>query len=264
MISYQGLTVGYGRRLLIENADTAMMSGRLVALLGRNGAGKSSLLRATIGLDKPVAGNVTIAGCDISAMTAAERARSIAAVTTERIRIANLRCDVVVGMGRAPYTGWAGSLSRADRIAVGEALEAVDMQSFASHTMDSMSDGECQRVMIARALAQDTPAMVLDEPTSFLDLPNRYELCLLLKRLAAERGKCVLFSTHELDIALTIADDIALIDTPDLIFGPASTVAASGAIERLFSSPNLAANMEGGGLLPTVVRRCHSRTTPAE
>ncbi len=239
MIRLENLTVGHGRRLLIQQATADMKSHRLIALLGRNGAGKSSLLRVITGLDRPIGGKVEICGRDIAEIGSAGRARLISAVTTERVRVANLRCSEVVGMGRAPYTGWAGSLSREDSEVVARSLDAVGMGGFADRTMDSMSDGECQRVMIARALAQDTPAVVLDEPTSFLDLPNRYELCLLLKRLAAEQGKCIVFSTHELDIALTLADDIALIDTPHLVYGATKEVAASGAIERLFSSPNI-------------------------
>lgn len=240
MIRLENLTVGHGKRLLIENATADMKSHRLIALIGRNGAGKSSLLRVITGLDRPVEGKVTVSGRDILSIGSGERAHLIAAVTTERVRVDNLRCAEVVGMGRAPYTGWAGSLSREDNEVVKKSLEAVGMGSFANRTMDSMSDGECQRVMIARALAQDTPAVVLDEPTSFLDLPNRYELCLLLKRLAAEQGKCIIFSTHELDIALNLADDIALIDTPQLVYGTSDQVAASGAIERLFSSQGIA------------------------
>lgn len=114
-------------------------------------------------------------------------------------------------------------------------LELVGMAAFAGKTMDRMSDGECQRVMIARALAQDTPIILLDEPTSFLDLPNRYELCTLLRRLAHDHRKCILFSTHELDIALSLCDSIALIDTPQLIHLSVDEMIAAGHIARLFS-----------------------------
>ena len=115
-------------------------------------------------------------------------------------------------------------------------LASVSMEAYASRTMDKMSDGECQRIMIARALAQSTAIILLDEPTSFLDLPNRYELCSLLARLAHDEGKCILFSTHELDIALSLADSIALIDPPQLHCLPTAEMARSGHIERLFSN----------------------------
>ena len=119
-------------------------------------------------------------------------------------------------MGRAPYTNWIGHLQESDRDIVASALEAVGMTDYASRTMDSMSDGECQRIMIARALAQAKPEILLDEPTSFLDLTNRYELCALLARLAHQGNKCILFSTHELHTAMELCDDIAVIDTPHI------------------------------------------------
>lgn len=234
MIRLEDLTVGYGSRMLIEHADCEFVSGRLVALIGRNGSGKSTLLRALAGLSHPQGGRVLIGGRDIAKMPASERARAVAFVTTERVRIANMRCRDIVALGRAPYTDWIGRLSTADEKIVGEALSTVGMEDYADRTMDKMSDGECQRVMVARALAQDTPAILLDEPTSFLDMPNRYQLCKLLRRLCREQGKSIVFSTHELDIALNICDDIALVDTPRLITLPSAEMEASGHIRRLF------------------------------
>ena len=125
-------------------------------------------------------------------------------------------------------------MQQADRDIVSRSLSLVGMSSFARKTMDRMSDGECQRILIARALAQDTPVILLDEPTAFLDLPNRYELCLLLKRLAQEEDKCILFSTHDLDIALSLCDSIMLIDNPHMYTLPTPEMVASGHIERLF------------------------------
>jgi iron complex transport system ATP-binding protein len=129
---------------------------------------------------------------------------------------------------------------------VERSLELVGMAAFAEKTMDRMSDGECQRVMIARALAQDTPIILLDEPTSFLDLPNRYELCTLLRQLAHDHRKCILFSTHELDIALSLCDSIALIDPPVLRYLPTPDMACSGYIERLFSNSFVTFDTESG------------------
>lgn len=234
MIRLEDLTVGYGSRMLIEHADCEFVSGRLVALIGRNGSGKSTLLRALAGLSRPQGGRVLIGGHDIAKMPAAERARAVAFVTTERVRIANMRCRDIVALGRAPYTDWIGRLSPEDEKIVGEALRTVGMEDYADRTMDKMSDGECQRVMVARALAQDTPAILLDEPTSFLDMPNRYQMCRLLRRLCREQGKSIVFSTHELDIALNICDDIALVDSPRLIVLPSAEMEAAGHIRRLF------------------------------
>lgn len=145
----------------------------------------------------------------------------------------------MVAIGRAPYTNWIGRMQDADREIVAQSLEQVGMSDYALRTMDKMSDGECQRIMIARALAQDTPIILLDEPTSFLDMPNRYELVSLLRTLAHEKAKCVLFSTHELDVALRMCDSIALVDDGALHHLPVTVMVESGHIQRLFSSPNI-------------------------
>ena len=142
----------------------------------------------------------------------------------------------LVALGRAPYTDWMGRLTAEDNAAVERAIEVVGIAELADRYIDTLSDGECQRVMIARALAQQTPVILLDEPTAFLDMPNRYELCTLLRRIAHDQGKCIVFSTHELDIALSLADNIALVDTPHLRYMTTDEMIASGAIERLFDS----------------------------
>lgn len=248
MITLDNTTVGYGSRILIQNACATIPAGELTALLGRNGAGKSTLLYTVAGLRKAQGGKVLVAGNDISCMDPSALARTVSFVTTEKVRIPSLRCEELVAMGRAPYTGWSGKLRGEDIRAVRKALALVGMEEFAGKTMDRMSDGECQRIMIARALAQDTPVIILDEPTSFLDLPNRYSLCSLLGRLAREQGKCILFSTHELDIALGLCDSVALIDTPRLVHMPAGSMAASGILERLFGTSMVSFNAEDGSM----------------
>lgn len=236
ILRLKDFSIGYGRRVLLHDTDAAIYSGQLTALIGRNGAGKSTLMRAIAGLKRDYTGSVEIDGNDIRSLGTEKMARRLALVSTERTRIPSLRCEDVVSMGRAPYTGWSGRLRDEDREIVHRSLESVGMSAYAHRTMDHMSDGECQRVMIARALAQDTPVILLDEPTSFLDMPNRYELCTLLARLAHNGGKCILFSTHELDIALSLTDAIALIDTPELHCLPTTTMRRSGYIERLFQN----------------------------
>ena len=239
MIELKELTLGYGQRTLLEVVNARMTSGQLIALLGRNGAGKSTLLRAMMGLEKPQSGEIILQGKKIASLKPEKLARSISFVTTDKVRIANLRCKDVVSMGRAPYTNWIGQLRPEDEMRVDTAIQLVGMSAYAEKTMDKMSDGECQRIMIARALAQDTPVILLDEPTAFLDLPNRYELATLLRRLAHDEGKCILFSTHDLDVALGLCDAVALIDTPDLHCLPASDMASSGHIERLFAGAGI-------------------------
>ena len=226
MIELQHFSIGYKENSLLHEVNATIKKGQLTALIGRNGTGKSTLLRA-------------IAGHDIACMKTEDMAKTLAVVTTERTRIANLRCKDVVAIGRAPYTNWIGRMQETDKEIVMQSLISVGMEAYANRTMDKMSDGECQRVMIARALAQDTPIILLDEPTSFLDMPNRYELVALLRRLVHDEKKCIMFSTHELDIALSMCDSIALLDTPNLSCLTASEMQKSGYIDRLFQNENI-------------------------
>lgn len=232
MIRLEHISLGYGSRRLLDDASATFEHGTLTALLGRNGAGKSTLLRAIASLGNLDGGTVSLGGDDIKRLHPEQIARLVSFVTTDKVRIPNLTCQDVVALGRAPYTNWIGRMQDIDREIVDEALAAVGMSDFANKTMDAMSDGECQRVMIARALAQQTPIILLDEPTAFLDLPTRHEICSLLHRLAHEDGKTILFSTHDLDIAMSQCDMAAIIDSPNLIHKPMSDVRDD--ISRIF------------------------------
>lgn len=245
-IQLNRITLRYGSRLLLDHISTDFKPGQLTALIGRNGSGKSTLLRAIAGLGGPADGEIRLCGAPLHGLPSHRLATTVSFVTTEKVRIANLTCEDVVSLGRAPYTNWIGRMQRTDRAVVAEALQRVGMTSFARKSMDRMSDGECQRIMIARALAQDTPIILLDEPTAFLDLPNRYSLATLLRQLAHEANKCILFSTHDLDVALTLCDTVALIDTPQLHHLPAGEMARSGWIERLFAGENARFDPESG------------------
>ena len=239
MIELHNFTIGYGEHTLLREINATIEKGKLTALIGRNGTGKSTLLRAIAGLNRHYSGEIILNGYNAVGLGAEVMAKTLAFVSTERTRIANLRCEDVVAIGRAPYTNWIGRLQDADKEVVMRSLSSVGMAAYVGRTMDKMSDGECQRVMIARALAQSTPIILLDEPTSFLDMPNRYELCNLLAKLAHDEGKCILFSTHELDIALSLTDAIALIDSPHLPCMPTGEMWQSGYIERLFQNVHI-------------------------
>ncbi len=234
------IRLAYGDRILVEDASAEIPAGSLVALIGRNGTGKSTLLRAVAGLEAPAAGDIGLCGRPLAGLTSRQKAETVAFVTTDKVRIANLTSEDVVALGRAPYTDWMGRIQDDDREVVARALDVVGMSGFAKKGMDRMSDGECQRVMIARAVAQSTPVMLLDEPTAFLDLPNRYSLTLLLRRLAHEQNKCILFSTHDMDVALNLCDSVMLLDTPHIHHLPAREMADSGLIERLFAGEGIA------------------------
>ena len=159
-------------------------------------------------------------------------AQSVAIVTTERIRIENLLVEDLVAMGRAPYTNWVGHLQDIDREIVREAIDAVGMGDFVGRDTSSLSDGELQRVMIARAIAQQTPIILLDEPTAFLDIPTRFEVCRLLADLAHKENKCILFSTHDVDAALPVCDSFAIIENGGLSKLPSKDAASE--IEQMF------------------------------
>lgn len=238
MIRLQHITLAYGSRTLLADANAEFPAGTLTALIGRNGTGKSTLLRAIAGLGT-FTGDIFICRHHTAHLSSTLRATTVSFVATDKVRIANLTCEDVVALGRAPYTNWIGRMQDTDREIVAQALALVGMEAFARKTMDTLSDGECQRILIARALAQDTPVILLDEPTAFLDLPNRYEIASLLRRLAHDQGKCILFSTHDLDIALGLCDAVALIDTPTLHALPAAEMVTSGHIERLFTGSGI-------------------------
>lgn len=247
-IELHGVTLGYGERVLMAEASVGFGWGELTALIGRNGTGKSTLLRTIAALAKPQSGRITIGGKDASELSMREVASRIAFVSTEDVRVQNLHVWDVVSLGRAPYTNWVGRLTEEDRAKVRESLALVGMEAFAEASMDSLSDGERQRVMIARALAQDTPIILLDEPTAFLDLPNKYEICLLLKRLAHKEGKCILFSTHDLSIAIEICDTIAVIEGGKFHYGTAEMLMEEGVMQRIFNSAQIEFDRERGNV----------------
>lgn len=234
MITLRNITLAYGDRTLVENGSAEFAAGELTALVGRNGAGKSTLLRAVTAIEPPKSGEVLLDGTNAAAMPPETIARTISFVGTEKVRIANLRCEDIVAIGRAPYTNWIGRMQAADRRIVADALQAVGMEAFAERSIDTLSDGECQRIMIARALAQQTPTIVLDEPSAFLDIPTRFEICRLLQRLAHDEGKCILFSTHDLDAAMPVCDSVAVISDRTITKLPTAEIRRQGIIERLF------------------------------
>lgn len=235
MLTIENLSIEFKDKTIVRDTSAVYERGMSHALIGRNGAGKSTLLRAIAGIGKYESGKVYVDGKDIYEMPKPALGKLISFVNTERIRIPRFRCRDVVALGRAPYTDWIGNLRPHDDEMIERSLHLVGMSDFADRTMDTMSDGECQRVMIARALAQDTPVILLDEPTSFLDLPNRYGLCRLLKRLAHEEDKCVIYSSHELDIVLSLTDTISLIHDERIIQMPTEEMRASGIISSVFN-----------------------------
>lgn len=211
-ITTNRLTVGYRGHRVVEDISLSLPCGRLVCLLGPNGAGKSTLLRTLCGFQPPIEGTVTISGSDLTAMSAAEVARHVSVVLTDHPPTPSLTAREMVGMGRAPYTGFWGRLSDNDRRLVSEAMQTVGIAPLATRRMGRLSDGERQKVMIAKALAQHTPVIVLDEPTAFLDYPSKVAVMKTLARLAHDEGKTILMSTHDLELAAQLGDELMEIE----------------------------------------------------
>ncbi len=221
---------------LLNGVNLSVDSGTFVAIVGRNGAGKSTLLKSLVGLLRPQKGEILVGGESLSAISAAGRAQLVSFVSTESISVAHLRVWDVVAMGRAIYSNWHGAISVEDKEIIDESLKVVSMEGFAHKNIDSLSDGEKGRVMIARALAQRTPLILLDEPTAFLDLPNRYMIMHLLRDLAHRLGKIVLLSTHELDLAGEFADRMWVVSEGAVYDGTAKQMRDSAPMRAIFSS----------------------------
>ena len=204
-LRFDNLTIGYrsGRREIVvaEGLSATLENGKLTCLLGRNGTGKSTLLRTLAGLQKPLNCQLSIVNYQLS----------VALVLTERPDLRNLSASEVVGLGRTPHTNFWGTLHEEDRRIVAESLQLVGIENLADRPFETLSDGEQQKVMIAKALAQHTPIIILDEPTAFLDYPSKREVFELLKKLAHEHGKAVLLTTHDIALAKEFADQTWLL-----------------------------------------------------
>lgn len=240
MIKLEKLSVGYGRQAVLSGLDVEIPSGTLVAMVGCNGCGKSTLMRTIAGLQPALSGEVLYSvGTPsdfkpVSAMSSGERSRTVAVVNTEKIRIPGFRCRDLVALGRAPYTDWAGRLSPFDEEVVAKSLDLVGLGAFADRTMDTISDGECQMVLTARAIAQNTPVILLDEPTAFLDYPNRVRTVRLLKRLASEGGRTIVWSTHDIDLALKHSDLVLLVASEGVFLDTPQSAAFATRLSEAF------------------------------
>ena len=244
-VGCKGVSIGYHERssasvVVKNNLTLNAFGGEMVCLLGGNGIGKSTLLKTIAGFQLPLSGELLIHEKLVTDFSPDELAKEMSFVSTDVIRVANLTVREMVGLGRFPYTNWFGQLDAEDHRIVEEAIHQVGLSGYENRLINRISDGERQRAMVARALAQDTGIMVLDEPTAFLDISNKYEIVRILHKLAWEHGKCIIFSTHDLNTALSMADRIWLMLDDRVIDGIPEEVASGGYFESLFSNnPNL-------------------------
>ncbi len=233
------LTIGYEGKTVASHITATLGESKLTALLGPNGAGKSTLLRTMAGFTPKLAGTLSLDGQDISALTPRQASLRVSVVLTDRITASALTVNDVASMGRSPYTNRFGRLTDADRLATAKALQTAGIAHLAGRRLHTLSDGERQKTMIAKALAQETPAILLDEPTAFLDFPSKVELMLLLRSLCHNEGKTILLTTHDLDLALQASDTLWLLDSHGtLTQGTPAQLAQSGALASAFSTPH--------------------------
>jgi len=249
VLETHNLTIGYRRpdKIIADGLSLSLGQGELVCLLGPNGAGKSTLLRTLTGMQPPLGGHVTLLGERVDKMPAQQLAKRLSVVLTERVDLGTMSAYGVVALGRHPYTDWMGRLSEQDKEVVQGVMEAVGAAGLANENIAELSDGQRQKIMIARALAQEPKVMVLDEPTAFLDLPHRVEVMRILRDLAHREGKSVLLSVHDLDLALRSADRIWLMseDVPIEVGAPEDLI-LNGAFERAFQREGITFDAEVG------------------
>ena len=207
IISISNLSVGYSPSLpVISDINIEVKSGQLTCLIGENGIGKSTLLKTLAGFLPKMGGDLLLDNRDIHSFSQRELARQVSIVLTQKPDVQNLTTEEIIGLGRSPYTGFFGRLRADDRAVVDDAITAVGIEKLRGRMIQTLSDGERQKVMIAKALAQQTPVILLDEPTAFLDFPSKAETFQSLRCMAHERDKLILLSTHDLELAVRFAD----------------------------------------------------------
>ena len=232
----QNLSIGYltkgNEKVVASGLNAAIHRGELTCLLGRNGIGKSTLLRTLSAFQPALGGEVMMDTTSLTTLTDKERSRLIGIVLTEKPDVQNMTVEELVGMGRSPYTGFWGTLDAEDEKIVREAIRLVGIDNLQGRMVHTLSDGERQKVMIAKTLAQQTPIIYLDEPTAFLDFPSKVETLQLLRKLAAEEQKTIFLSTHDVELSLQLADKIWLMEPEQLSVGTPAELAAEGVLSR--------------------------------
>ena len=243
MLELRDLYIGYSdddnRHIVAHTLNASLPSGVLTCLIGANGVGKSTLMRTMAAFQPPLRGEVYVGGKSIGEYAPRELAERIGVVLTEKNIPADLTVEEVVGLGRVPYTNFWGTLTQRDKEVVDEAISLVGLDALRRRKIHQVSDGERQKAMIAKALAQQTPLIFLDEPTAFLDYPSKIAMMQLLRRLAHEQGKLIVLSTHDLEIAFQTADRLWLLQQSGLQTGTLDELSESGDISAFLDSDEL-------------------------
>lgn len=243
LITTSGISIGYASKkeklVVASGLDISLYAGKLISLVGPNGIGKSTLLRTLCGLQPTLEGEVYINNQPLSQLQPGERAQQLALVLTEKIPMSNLTVYELIALGRQPYTNWLGKLSEVDKEYIEHAMQLTEVGSLQHRKHYELSDGQLQRVLIARALAQNTPWMVLDEPTTHLDLVHKVSVFRLLKKLAFETGKCILCATHDIDLAIQLSDEMLVMTDGKIAIDQPCNLISSGIFNTLFQDESI-------------------------
>ena len=250
ILSTSNLSIGYATKkkpiVIAENLNLNLQAGKLIALIGANGIGKSTLLRTLCGIQKPLSGTVLLNDADIQNQEPLALAQNLSLVLTDKLPPSNLTVFELVALGRQPYTNWLGKLSEADLEKVNQAMKLTQIVHLADKKHHEISDGQLQKVLIARALAQDTPLIILDEPTTHLDLLHKVSVFKLLKKLANETNKCILFSTHDIDLAIQLSDEMMVMTESKIVIDQPCNLITKGVFNSLFKDEQIVFDGEKG------------------
>lgn len=250
ILSTSNLSIGYKTKgstiTIAKNINLNLQEGKLIALIGANGIGKSTLIRTITGIQKPISGTVSLNGNNIHELDSLTLAKNLSVVLTEKLPPSNLTVWELIALGRQPYTNWIGTLTDNDIEKINEAIELTQIGHLTSKRHYEISDGQLQIVLIARALAQDTPLIILDEPTTHLDLEHKVSLLKILKKLTQETEKCILFSTHDIDMAIQITDEMIIMTPEKTVQDQPCNLITKGSFNSLFQNEHIVFDSEKG------------------
>jgi iron complex transport system ATP-binding protein len=250
ILSTSNLSIGYGtkkgKNTIASDLNLSLEAGKLIALVGANGIGKSTLLRTLTGIQKPLDGKVNLNSKSIHDFDSKDLAQNLSVVLTEKLPPSNLTVFELIALGRQPYTNWLGKLSPEDYQKINQAVELTHIEHLLDKKHYEISDGQLQIVLIARALAQDTPLIFLDEPTTHLDLPHKVSVFKLLKKLSQEIDKCILFSTHDVDLAIQLSDEMIVMTEETVLQDQPCNLITKGVFNSLFKDSSITFDGEKG------------------
>jgi iron complex transport system ATP-binding protein len=250
ILSTSNLSIGYQskkeKNIIAENLNLTFEEGKLISLVGGNGIGKSTLLRTITGIQKPLAGTVMLKEKEIHLYDSLSLAQNLSLVLTEKLPPSNLTVFELIALGRQPYTNWLGKLSKEDLEKINQAILLTRVEHLIDKRHHEISDGQLQIVLIARALSQDTPLIILDEPTTHLDLFNKVSVFKLLKKLSQETSKCILFSTHDIDLAIQLSDEMIVMTESMVEQDQPCNLITKGIFNTLFKDSSITFDGEKG------------------